>query len=404
MRYQPTQNALLVLLLPFELSALTSNLNFPLTSRKPTCQRRTSGFYAATKEDKDIDIDCSTRVNGTPVSKRRSAEDVVEGTVDETFFQDFNASQYTESIVANLTGIMDEISKRINDGSMELFENLTSVMDSKLTGQLPDSTVTELSDYIGEIAASLQKSQQQELERQLEELEKRLLEPFEQLAFSDAPLFDIDRKGIKTLEQLEQEETERKRAQQRDLVFAGANSTLPRSSMMKTSELFKNLNVAPLYYSAALLYRWARKVSYPSVVLVTTFKGIATLLKTQGGPKKKNKGEITYEEYMQDAAAMQSGWKNIGLIAAKGPILKKWAILRRSAEVWSYFSSFYLKDRRINRKYQKGEWTEAKFKEERSKLGAEITQNLLRLGPTFIKVCTPESTCHVARCLRAALM
>jgi hypothetical protein len=139
-------------------------------------------------------------------------------------------------------------------------------------------------------------------------------------------------------------------------------------------------------------------------VLVTTFKGIATLLKTQGGPKKKNKGEISYEEYMQDAAAMQSGWKNIGLIAAKGPILKKWAILRRSAEVWSYFSSFYLKDRRINRKYQKGEWTEAKFKEERSKLGAEITQNLLRLGPTFIKVCTPESTCHVARCLRAALM
>ena len=390
MRFQPRRNALLVVLLPFELSAFTYNSNYLVTSRKPTCQCRTSGFYAATKEDKDVDIDTLTRVNGTPISKRSSVEDVLDGAPDEAFFQDFNASQYTESIVANLTGIMDEISKRINDGSMELFDNLTSVMDSKLTGQLPDSTVTELSDYIGEIAASLQKTQQQELERQLEELEKRLLEPFEQLAFSDAPLFDIDRKGIKTLEQLEPEEAERKRAQQRDLVFAGANSTLPRSSMMKTSELFKNFNVAPLYYSAALLYRWARKVSYPSVVLVTTFKGIATLLKTQGGPKNKNKGEISYEEYMKDAAAMQSGWKKIGLIAAKGPMAKKWAILRRSAEVWAYFSSFYLKDRRINRKYQKGEWTEAKFKEERSKLGAEITQNLLRLGPTFIKVCIPE--------------
>ena len=378
MRFQPRRNALLVVLLPFELSAFTYNSNYLVTSRKPTCQCRTSGFFAATKEDKDVDIDTLTRVNGTPISKRSSVEDVLDGAPDEAFFQDFNASQYTESIVANLTGIMDEISKRINDGSMELFDNLTSVMDSKLTGQLPDSTVTELSDYIGEIAASLQKTQQQELERQLEELEKRLLEPFEQLAFSDAPLFDIDRKGIKTLEQLEPEEAERRRAQQRDLVFAGANSTLPRSSMMKTSELFKNL------------YRWARKVSYPSVVLVTTFKGIATLLKTQGGPKNKNKGEISYEEYMKDAAAMQSGWKKIGLIAAKGPMAKKWAILRRSAEVWAYFSSFYLKDRRINRKYQKGEWTEAKFKEERSKLGAEITQNLLRLGPTFIKVCIPE--------------
>jgi hypothetical protein len=125
--------------------------------------------------------------------------------------------------------------------------------------------------------------------------------------------------------------------------------------------------------------------------LVTTFKGIATVLKTKGGPaKKKNAGEVTYEEYMKDAEAMQSGWKKIGLIAAKGPIAKKWAILRRSAEVWAYFSSFYLKDRRIARKYQKGLWTEAKFKEERSKLGAEITQNLLRLGPTFIKVCTND--------------
>jgi hypothetical protein len=389
---QPLSNALLLaLLLPIELSAFTTSLNSPLTSRTPTCQR-TGGFYAATKEEEDVDVvSSSTRVNGTPPSPESSSTEKVIDGQDESLFQDFNASQYTESMMANLTGVMDEISRRINDGSMELFENLTSVMDSKLTGQLPDATVMELSDYISDIAANLQKAQQQELERQLEELEKRLVEPFEQLAFSDAPLFDIDRKRIKTLEEVEREEAERKRAQQRDLVLAGANSTLPRSSRMKTSELVKNFNVAPLYYSAALLYRWARKVSYPSVLLVTTFKGIATVLKTKGGPaKKKNAGEVTYEEYMKDAEAMQSGWKKIGLIAAKGPIAKKWAILRRSAEVWAYFSSFYLKDRRIARKYQKGLWTEAKFKEERSKLGAEITQNLLRLGPTFIKVCTND--------------
>lgn len=369
------------------MSAFTSTIHPQTKLLTPTLQR-TIAIYATTKENRETKDDPkleSGEINGSgSLDNYLSAKP--GAVVDDSFFQDFNASTYTESMVANLTGVMDEISQRINDGSMELFNNLTSVMDSKLTEQLPDSTVTELSDYISDMAVSLQKAQQQEIERQLEELERRLVEPFEQLAFSDAPLFDMDKKKLKTLEQQEREAAERNRAQELELILAGANSTLTRSSRMKTSELVRNINVAPLYYSVALLYRWARKVSYPSVLLVTAFKGIASLLKTKGGPSKKKKGDSSYDEYMKDAAAMQAGWKKIGQIAAKGPTAKKWAILRRSAEVWAYFSSFYLKDRRISRKYQSGKWSEAKFKEERSKLGAEITQNLLRLGPTFIKV------------------
>ncbi|KAL3902756.1 MAG: hypothetical protein SGILL_010709, partial [Bacillariaceae sp.] len=275
--------------------------------------------------------------------------------------------------------------RRINEGSTELVENITNVMDEQLT-QMPDSAAQELAEYLADLANKIQKAQMEEVQRQMEEFEKLFVSPLERVAFSDAPLFELDQKKVQKINYTIADEALK---EDRELILAGANSTLSKSSRLRTGEIIRNFNVAPMYYSVALLYRWFRKASYPSVYLLSAYKGLASVVKTRGGPRRRYRRrskQMTDEDYIRDAEAFQSGWKRTGQIAAKGPWARKWAILRRSAEVWAYFSSFYLKDRRIANKYNSGKWSEEKFKEERSKLGAEITQNLLRLGPTFIKV------------------
>lgn len=339
----------------------------PLSTRIST--ERSFGCYATTKKrnsEKDTATEATTgpsingSVNGVNGHQKTGNDPAAVST-------DYSVSQ-----------LMDEISQKINNGSMEVIQNITNTMDERFGSlTLTETSAEEMSQYIADMANKMQKAQQRELQAQLEELEKKLLEPFEQIAFSDAPLFDLQ---VEKEEESEDEDDEKPQ----NILF-GQNSTIHMTSRMKTSEILKNLNVAPLYYSVALLLRYLRKASYPSIWLLSFFKSMSNIFRSRS-PKTKKRGKMSYEEYIKDAEAMQSGWKRTGQIAAKGSIAKKWAILRRSLEVWAYFSSFYLKDRRIARKYESGKWSKEKFSEERSKLGAEITQNLLRLGPTFIKV------------------
>mmetsp|Transcript_27514 Transcript_27514/g.66859 ORF Transcript_27514/g.66859 Transcript_27514/m.66859 type:complete len:910 (+) Transcript_27514:368-3097(+) len=347
----------------------------PLSSRIST--ERSFGCYATTKERKVVK-DATEVTNGESFTNGANGSvNGLNGVTEHTT----TTEESTVSLTAyNLTQMLDEISRKINDGSMEVIENITEAMGDRFhTITMTETSAQEMSEYMTDLVKEMQVAQQKELQFQMEELEKRFLEPIEQIAFSDAPLFDMptsppEKEGLKFY-------TDEK---QQNILF-GQNSTISKTSRMKTSEILNNLNVAPLYYSVALLLRYLRKASYPSIWLLSAFKGLASIFKS-GSPKSRKKGKLSYEEYIKDAEAMQSGWKRTGQIAAKGSVAKKWAILRRSLEVWAYFSSFYLKDRRIARKYESGRWSEEKFSKERSKLGAEITQNLLRLGPTFIKV------------------
>lgn len=307
-------------------------------------------------------------INGSNINGDTSNIEVVRK--DDTVLDKDDAA-------ANVVEIMEEINRRVSDGSVEVLKNLTVGIDEKLVS-LPEEAADELSTFLSDMTKKVQLAQQRELQRQLAEIERRFVRPLEDIAFSDAPLFEKDTATATTgIVGKKSEEDLRK-----ELVLVGKNSTLGITRKLRTKEILQNFNVAPVYYSIALLLRWAKKASFPSVYMLRLYRNLAFFVKSKTGKKSKQ----SYEQYLKDAEFMQAGWKRTGEIAAKGKLARQWAILRRSAEIWTYFSSFYLKDRRIASKYNSGRWSEEKFKEERSKLGAEITQNLLRLGPTFIKV------------------
>lgn len=274
--------------------------------------------------------------------------------------------------------LMVEVNSRIVNGTEDLLQNLTTGLDEKVVRLADDKSAEEFMKYLTGVADDIRRAQENELKRQLAEFDRKFREPLETLAFSDVPVYKTQSKTATSTVNVEQTTPSRE-----ELVLIGKNSTLERTRQLNTKDIMKNWNVAPFYYSVALMIRWARKASYPSIYLLSTLKWLGSAIKSNS---KSKQPRASKRNKISTGDDLQAGWKSTGEIAAKGPIARRWAILRRSMEIWAYFSSFYLKDRRISAKYNSGKWTEQKFSEERSKLGAEITQNLLKLGPTFIKV------------------
>jgi len=330
-------------------------------------------------------INGQTQVNGKtqPSSSDHSPKTISGVGLSTNTNNSRNGSEENSSAfraVEDVTELLNEIDRRVSNGSHEMMESLTSGMDEKLKN-LPDATAHELSNYLSDMTKQVQKAQKQELEKQLAQMEAIFVRPLQDLAFSDVPLFDE-----KNNEKIAAGDTDGDMPNllsRDELVLIGPNSTLAQTRRLRTRQILKNFNVAPFYYTIALCLRYFRKASAPSVYLMSLLKNMASIIKSA---PKRSKEKASYEEFLRDAETMQAGWKRTGEIAAKGALAKKWAIMRRSAEIWAYFSSFYLKDRRITKKFESGKWDKERFSAERSKLGAEVVQNLLKLGPTFIKV------------------
>lgn len=316
----------------------------------------------------------------------------------------------------------------------EVYQNMTGNGDNGSGTNidlLASSSTTFSDDLPTEITNSIT-----ELFRQLEvALDERFVEACEEIAFYDVQGLRSNRDAVPGPQRLLEEDYERMRTErekERDMrkkekvdiisqlrrngmanvteIETNAlgdtymNGVSVTSKRMRTAEILRNFNVAPIFYTIALTQRWIQKASVPPMAVLMFFRGLAYPFKWREGRNpakaaatkklfgKRVLSDSTHariktfgDEQIADEEFIQ-GWKRTGEIAAKGKRGRALATFRRSAEIWFYFSSFYIRDTWILKNYNSGRWSKARFEEERRKLGGQLTQNLLRLGPTFIKV------------------
>lgn len=317
------------------------------------------------------------------------------------------------------------------DFANEVYKNQDSSID-QLASSMSSAIPTDITESIAEVFRKLEVG-----------LDKSIYQVAEDIAFYDAQGLRSDRDVVIGPDRPLEEDFERMRREgekqrimrrketsqrlgrlRKNGMVSGKNAYVNDTSMdktsssymdevaaaskkMRTSEIIRNFNVAPIYYSAALAMRWIQKASAPPIAMLLFLRGIAYPLKWREGGnasgksgrrrklfgKKAQTSPVTASGRTKTFGGVQiadeefiSGWKRTGEIAAKGKRGRALATFRRSAEIWFYFSSFYIKDAWIMKNYNSGRWTKDRFKQERGKLGGELTQNLLRLGPTFIKL------------------
>lgn len=305
---------------------------------------------------------------------------------------DFNANATTA-----LSDVADELLRVVKDGG--LFEqgstsdygefwaaanrNISSTLERQFDELVNSTSVTAISanEVVENLRAAVDELREEQ-ERQLlavqRNAERKIVELVDDVVFGESPILDATRmdKDEMTKNAVKKDPDERSAA--RPL------TTVPdQARNMRTREMMRYWKVAPLYYTVALLFRWVKKApDGPRTMWLSAGRVAARVF----GGKRVSRKSDAYAEYISNANAMQAGWKRTGEIASKGPLRRQIEIFRRSVEIWSYFTNFYLREKRILRKFKAGKITEEEFSRRRSQLGADVTQNLLKLGPTFIKV------------------
>ena len=283
------------------------------------------------------------------------------------FEVDNNITIDSNSTVAEMDDILNSLNGVIEQQFEDLrskTEALATEIENKANSDVEGLASLNITDLLSKTIDDIQAEQERQITELQRVAERRLADAVEDLAFGETSLLGKEDKEMLS--------TSIKKG--RPLREEDGPIPMSLTRRMRSKEIMKYWRVAPLYYTIALFIRWINKVPGPRDVWVS----LSTLV---SGSKKKLK-----VNRISTAEEMQAGWKRTGEIASKGSYRRQLEIWRRSVEIWSYFASFYLKEKRMTRIYNSGKWTEEQYSAAKSQLGAEITQNLLKLGPTFIKV------------------
>lgn len=270
-----------------------------------------------------------------------------------------------DDIVKNLNDVIDDQFKDLRDKT----DSLVTDIETKVSEDMAGVSSLDITDLISNAMRELQEEQQRQMTELQRVAERKVADALEEITLGEAGILGKEEPEVLSTSVVTSKSPDEKMSP----------IALALTKKMRSKEIMKYWRVAPLYYSIALFFRWVNKLPGPRSIwlsIYTIFGGSSRRKVKKGNGMRK----------IKSAEEMQAGWKRTGEIASKGPFRRQMAIMNRSIEIWSYFMSFYLKEKRITSKYKNGKFTEEQYSAAKSQLGAEVTQNLLKLGPTFIKV------------------
>ncbi|GMH69435.1 hypothetical protein TrRE_jg2571 [Triparma retinervis] len=280
-----------------------------------------------------------------------------------------NITSTFSSVLSNLQSSTDQSFTEVESAVQALLQSSVNLTSSY---SYLDS-VQELERVLSEVKTSQQR-QVKSLTRSLSDVERNLARLTGDIAYADTPLSNIQiiPREFKTSNQMEGKIVQGR----------GYTDTEKRrlvTKKMRTRSIMGNWKVAPLYATAALLARWCNKCLNLPLIPVQVFTRLVrsgTGGPAVGGTAAAWRLGMGRDDAERTAAMMQEKWRKSATTGS----------FRRSAEIWGYALNFVRKEKRLTSKFAKGRISEEQYEERRKALGSEVTQILLKLGPTFIKV------------------